>query len=46
MLLLAGFISFSILMGLLVRYLVKSALGIDLIPGFSLGIWGGFKALF
>ncbi|MCP4993853.1 MAG: 3-phosphoshikimate 1-carboxyvinyltransferase [Gammaproteobacteria bacterium] len=45
-LLLAGFITFSILMGLLVLYLVKSALGIDLIPGFSLGIWGWFKGLF
>ncbi len=41
-----GFFSFSILMGLLVLYLVKSALGIDLIPGFSLGIWGWFQETF
>jgi len=33
-------------LGLLVLYLVKSALGIDLFDGFSLGIWGWFKALF
>jgi len=32
--------------GLLVLYLVKSALGIDLFEGFSLGIWSWFKALF
>lgn len=32
--------------GLLVLYLVKSALGIDLFDGFSLGIWSWFKALF
>lgn len=34
------------LLGLLVLYLVKSAMGIDLFPGFSLGIWGWFKGLF
>jgi len=39
------FLSFSVLLGLLVLYLIKSALGIDLIPGFSLGIWGWFKDL-
>jgi hypothetical protein len=26
-----------------VLYLVKSALGIDLIPGFSFGVWGWFQ---
>jgi hypothetical protein len=34
----------SAMLGLLVLYLVKSALGIDLFPGFSLGIWSWFKA--
>ncbi len=38
-----GFLAFSALMGLLILYLVKSALGIDLIPGTSLGIWHWFK---
>ncbi|HLA28057.1 MAG TPA: hypothetical protein VJZ49_09205 [Syntrophales bacterium] len=36
------FILMSTLLGLLVLYLVKSALGIDLIPGFHLGIWDYF----
>lgn len=36
----------SAVVGLLVLYLVKSALGIDLFDGFSLGIWSWFKALF
>ncbi len=36
----------STLLGLLVLYLVKSALGIDLFPGFSLGIWTWFKQQF
>lgn len=34
------------LFGLLVLYLVKSALGIDLFGDFSLGIWSWFKASF
>jgi hypothetical protein len=34
------------LFGLLVLYLVKSALGIDLFGDFSLGIWSWFKTLF
>jgi hypothetical protein len=34
------------LCGLLVLYLVKSALGIDLFGDFSLGIWSWFKTLF
>jgi len=37
------FIAFSALLGLLVIYLIKSAVGIDLFPNFSLGIWSGFK---
>ena len=45
-LLLAVFMLGCTLFGLLVLYLVKSALGIDLFPGFSLGIWGWFKGLF
>lgn len=36
---------FSIGLGLLVLYLIKSALGINLFSGFSLGIWGWFKSL-
>ncbi|WP_057832325.1 hypothetical protein [Colwellia sp. TT2012] len=40
------FIIFSATLGLLVLYLIKSALGIDLFPGFSLGIWGWFKETF
>ena len=40
------FLIFSAGLGLLVLYLIKSALGIDLFPGFSLGIWGWFKETF
>ncbi|EIC21082.1 hypothetical protein [Thiorhodovibrio frisius] len=40
------FLTFSILTGLLTLYLAKSAAGINLIPGFSLGIWGWFKDAF
>jgi len=40
------FLMFSATLGLLVLYLIKSALGIDLFPGFSLGIWGWFKGAF
>lgn len=39
-----GFLTFSVLFGLLVLYLVKSALGIDLFPNHSLGIWDWFQA--
>jgi len=38
------FVTISTLFGLLFLYLVKSAMGIDLIPNFSLGIWDWFKA--
>lgn len=37
------FITISILFGLVVLYLIKSALGINLIEGWSLGLWGWFK---
>ena len=37
------FLVASMLTGLLALYLVKSALGIDIIPGHSTGIWGWFK---
>lgn len=37
------FLLFSLVLGLLVIYLVKSALGINLFEGFSLGIWSWFK---
>lgn len=39
------FLTFLGLVGLLILYLLKSALGIDLFPGFSLGIWDLFKKL-
>jgi hypothetical protein len=41
----ALFITFSVLLGLLVLYLIKSALGIDIFKDFSFGIWGWFKGL-
>jgi len=44
-LLITSFLIFSTLIGLLVLYLIKSAAGIDLIPGYSLGIWDWFKNL-
>jgi len=44
--LMTAFIMFSTLLGLLVIYLIKSAAGIDIFPGFSLGIWGWFKGAF
>lgn len=40
----ALFITFSVLSGLLILYLIKSALGINLFENFSLGIWSWFKA--
>lgn len=39
------FIGASTLFGLLVLYLIKSALGINLFKNFSLGIWDWFKGL-
>lgn len=38
------FLLFSLLLGLVFLYLVKSALGINLLPNFSLGLWDWFNA--
>jgi len=35
----------SISLGVLILYLIKSALGIDIFPNFSFGIWTWFKEL-
>lgn len=43
---LATFITVSTLFGILVLYLIKSAMGIDLIPGSSLGVWDWFQREF
>lgn len=43
---LAIFLTLSTLFGLLLIYLAKSALGIDLIPGYSFGIWSWFRDVF
>jgi hypothetical protein len=40
------FVTVSTLFGLLVLYLIKSAMGIDIFPNFSFGIWTWFKASF
>lgn len=40
---LVTFLTFSVLVGLVVLYLIKSALGINLIEGWSLGLWGWFR---
>ena len=42
----ATFITFAVLLGLIVIYLIKSALGINLIDGWSLGLWSWFKNYF
>jgi len=39
-------VTFTILLTLLVLYLVKSALGIDIFEGYSFGVWSWFKGLF
>ena len=44
-LVLSVFLMLCALGGLLLLYLIKSAMGIDLFPGFSLGIWTWFKGL-
>jgi hypothetical protein len=41
-----AFLVTSTLLGLLCLYLLKSLAGIDLFPGFSLGIWDYFKNSF
>lgn len=40
------FVTVSVLFGLLVLYLIKSALGIDIFPHYSLGIWDWFRMHF
>ena len=40
---LTGFLLFSAVVGVFVLYILKSALGIDLVPGFSFGVWGWFQ---
>jgi hypothetical protein len=40
---LAVVLTIGTVLGVLTLYLVKSALGIDLIPGFSFGVWGWFQ---
>lgn len=37
------FLFVSVLLGLVVLYLIKSALGINLLPNHSLGLWDWFK---
>ncbi len=37
------FLLFSILVGLIALYLIKSALGINLLPNYSLGLWDWVK---
>lgn len=44
-LLILFFLAFSVLAGLVLLYLVKSALGIDLFPNYSLGLWGWVKGV-
>jgi len=41
-----AFLIFSVITGLLILYLIKSAAGIDLIPGYSTGIWSWFQDKF
>ncbi len=43
LLMLGTFFTFCTLLGLLIIYLIKSALGIDIFPNYSFGIWGWFK---
>jgi len=38
------FLFLSTLLGLVIIYLIKSALGINLIPDYSLGLWDWFRA--
>ncbi|WP_313055405.1 3-phosphoshikimate 1-carboxyvinyltransferase [Pseudomonas lopnurensis] len=40
------FLLFCALVGLAILYVLKSALGINLFPGFSLGLWDWLKASF
>ncbi|MCE0495362.1 hypothetical protein [Vibrio salinus] len=40
----AGLLTVVVLFVLVILYLLKSALGIDIFPGFSFGLWTWFKA--
>ncbi|NRA70362.1 MAG: 3-phosphoshikimate 1-carboxyvinyltransferase [Gammaproteobacteria bacterium] len=40
------FLLFCSVLGVLVLYLIKSALGIDIFPNFSFGVWAWFKDFF
>ncbi|SEQ20201.1 MULTISPECIES: 3-phosphoshikimate 1-carboxyvinyltransferase [Pseudomonas] len=42
----AVFLLFSIAVGLVILYLIKSALNIDIFPNFSFGVWDWFKSQF
>lgn len=42
----ALFVFTSMIFGFLTLYLIKSAMGINIFEGFSLGIWGWFKQTF
>lgn len=44
LLLTALFLIFSTILGLIIVYIVKSALGINLLEGFSLGLWDWIKS--
>lgn len=46
LLFLSLFLTFSALLGILVLYLLKSAIGIDIFPDFSFGVWRWFKMTF
>lgn len=39
-------LTLSVLLMLLITYLIKSALGIDIFEGYSFGVWSWFKGLF
>ncbi|WP_051302882.1 hypothetical protein [Psychromonas aquimarina] len=42
----AIFLSFCALLGILVLYLIKSAMGINIFPNYSFGVWDWFKEVF
>ncbi|NRD74853.1 hypothetical protein HQQ94_16825 [Shewanella sp. VB17] len=44
--LMVSFIAISLLVGIFTLYILKSALGVDLLEGTSLGVWDWFKELF
>ncbi|WP_019613750.1 hypothetical protein [Psychromonas ossibalaenae] len=40
------FLSLCALLGILVLYLIKSAMGINIFPNYSFGVWDWFKGVF